>query len=541
MKKFLLISGLIPLLLFSQTKRPKLVVGIVIDQMRYDYLARFWNKFGDGGFKKLINNGYDCKNMNYNYMPTFTGPGHASIYTGTTPANHGIIANTWYDKKSNGYIYCTQDMLVNSVGTNSVYGKMSPKNLLTTTITDELKLATNNKAKVIGISLKDRAAILPAGHRADAAYWYEGGNSGNWISSTYYIKTLPDWVKKVNQENLDNQLLNTPWNTFLPISEYTESIADNNPYEGVFKGEKTPTFPHNLPTLRDSNDNFDLIKATPFGNTILRNFAEATILGENLGKNDVTDFLTISFSSTDYVGHQFGPSSIEVEDTYIRLDKELAQLLAFIDKNIGKDNVLIFLTADHGAVNVPQFLIDNNLPGGYVNAKEIENYLKTYLKTQYNSDSLILNVSNDQIFLNYDYILNKNWNIALIESDIANFLLTKNGIAKVITAENLKSTEFTDGILGDVQRGYNEVRSGDILYVLESGWISSVFKTGTTHGSPYKYDTHVPLLWYGFGVNTGSSNEAIYTPDIAATIAAILNIQPPSGCMGVPIQSLIKK
>lgn len=177
MKKFLLISGLIPLLLFSQTKRPKLVVGIVIDQMRYDYLARFWNKFGDGGFKKLINNGYDCKNMNYNYMPTFTGPGHASIYTGTTPANHGIIANTWYDKKSNGYIYCTQDMLVNSVGTNSVYGKMSPKNLLTTTITDELKLATNNKAKVIGISLKDRAAILPAGHRADAAYWYEGGNS----------------------------------------------------------------------------------------------------------------------------------------------------------------------------------------------------------------------------------------------------------------------------------------------------------------------------------------------------------------------------
>ncbi len=540
MKKIsILLLSFIPFLTLAQ--KPKLVVGIVVDQMRYDYLIRFWDKFGDDGFKKLVNEGFDCKNDNFNYMLTYTGPGHASIYTGTTPENHGIIANTWYNKVSKKYVYCVQDTTVNTIGSTSVNGKMSPKNLLTTTITDELKLATNNKAKVIGISLKDRGAILPAGHSANAAFWFDGNNIGQWISSSYYMKKLPDWLKKLNATNPAEKYLSKPWNTLYPIASYTESIADNNPYEGKFRTEKAPAFPHNLPALRDSNYNYSLIKSTPFGNTILKDLAIATIKGENLGKDKITDFLAISFSCTDYVGHQFGPMSKEIEDTYLRLDKDLGELLKFISTTIGKDNVLIFLTADHGAVNVPQYLIDNKLPGGYFDENLCINNLKNYLEKTYNTDSLIANISNYQVFLNHQYINRKKMNIASIENKIAAFLLTQKGIAKVATATNLKATEFTNRILADVQRGFNQVRSGDVLFVLQSGWIPAGFSTGTTHGSPYNYDTHVPLLWYGFGVNKGNANEAVYTPDIAATVAAILQIQPPSACTGEPIQSVIKK
>lgn len=537
-----IILGLIGLPFFSiaQKQKPKLVVGIVVDQMRYDYLIRFWDKYGEGGFKKLINEGYNCKNANYNYMPTYTGPGHASIYTGTTPENHGIISNTWYNKVANNSMYCTTDYLVNTVGSASSNGKMSPKNMLSTTITDELKLATNNKAKVIGISLKDRGAILPAGHRADAAYWYDGDNVGKWISSSFYMKELPKWVQNVNEINNANKYLNSQWETLLPISSYVESLADNNPYEGVFISESAPVFPHNLPALRDSNFNYSLIKSTPFGNTILKELALAAIKGEDLGKDDITDFLSISFSSTDYVGHQFGPMSVEIEDTYLRLDKDLAELLNYLTKNFEKDELLIFLTADHGAVNVPQYLIDNNLPAGYFDNTKLTNDLKNYLKKEYDTDTLILNISNYQVFLNQEFIKNKNWNVEAIENAVARFLLTQKGVAKAVTASSLKSAEFTDRILANAQRGFHQGRSGDVLYVLESGWIPAGYTTGTTHGSPYNYDTHVPLLWYGAGVRKGASDDLVEIPDIAATIAALLEIQPPSACTGKPIQTLIK-
>jgi predicted AlkP superfamily pyrophosphatase or phosphodiesterase len=357
-------------LAFAQQQKPKLVVGIVIDQMRYDYLDRYWNKFGNDGFKKIINNGFNCKNTHYNYMPTYTGPGHASIYTGTTPENHGIIANDWYDKRQKKYVYCAEDTTVKTIGSTSKDGLMSPKNMITTTITDQLKLNTNFKGKVIGISLKDRGAILPAGHKADAAYWFEGKNTGKWISSSYYFNELPKWVQEVNKKNSANTYLNSPWNTLLPIAEYTASIADNNPYEGLFEGEKTPTFPHNLPALRDSNENYSLIKNTPFGNNITTEMALAAIIGEKLGEDEITDFLALSYSSPDYIGHQFGPMSVEVQDNYLRLDQDIAQLLTYLESKFGKDEVLIFITADHGAVDVPQFLIDNHIPAGYFDKKK---------------------------------------------------------------------------------------------------------------------------------------------------------------------------
>ncbi len=536
MRKFILILMIFPLFAFSQ--KPKLVVGIVVDQMRYDYLTRYWDRYSDDGFKKLINNGFNCKNAHYNYMPTYTGPGHASIYTGTTPENHGIISNTWFDKKTNNYTYCTSDTNYHTLGSSSYYGKMSPSKMFTTTITDELKLATNHKGKTIGISIKDRGAILPAGHKADAAYWFEGGNTGKWISSSYYMNKLPKWLDEINANKPAEKYLKKKWETLYPISSYTNSINDNNPYEATFYTEENPVFPHNLPALRDSNNNYSLIKSTPFGNTILKDLAIAIVQNEKLGIDEYTDFLAVSFSSPDYIGHQYGPMSVEIEDTYLRLDKDLADFINYLESKIGKENILIFLTADHGAVNVPQYLIDNKIPGGYFDEAKFEESLKTYIKQELKSDSIIKNVSNYQVFLEDNIPTAKK---LYIENMIANFILKQEGIAKVITSTSLNSTEFTDRILSSVQRGFNQTRSGDILFVLKSGWIPSTSKKGTTHGSPYHYDTHVPLLWYGGNIETGETDKPVVIPDIAATVAALLGIQTPSACTGQPIKNLIKK
>lgn len=523
----------------AQQQKPKLVVGIVIDQMRYDYLDRYWNKFGNDGFKKIINNGFNCKNTHYNYMPTYTGPGHASIYTGTTPENHGIIANDWYNKRDKKMMYCAEDTTVKTIGSNSKDGLMSPKNMITTTITDQLKLNTNFKGKVIGISLKDRGAILPAGHKADAAYWFEGKNTGKWISSSYYFNELPKWVQEVNKKNSANTYLSKPWNTLLPIAEYTASISDNNPYEGVFDGEKTPTFPHNLPALRDSNENYSLIKNTPFGNNITTEMALAAIIGEKLGEDEITDFLALSYSSPDYIGHQFGPMSVEVQDNYLRLDQDIAQLLTYLESKFGKDEVLIFITADHGAVDVPQFLIDNHIPAGYFDKKKMAADLKAFCITKWNTD-IIENISNGNVFLNHEIITKNNLNTSQIEQEIANYLLTFEGISQTFTANTLKTTVITENIAANIQRGFSQSRSGDIIYVLASGWINDGYKTGTTHGSPYHYDTHVPLLWYGHQIPKGETTKKVVIPDIAATLAVLLNINAPSACTGNPIKDLIK-
>src|ERR1035437_5761903 len=322
---------------FSFTNaQPKLVVGIVVDQMRYDYIQKYWNKFGDEGFKRLVNEGMFCKNVHYNYVPTFTGPGHASIYTGTTPATNGIVSNNWIDKDNKKGIYCAEDKSVNTVGSSSSAGQMSPKNLISSTVGEELKKYSDGKSKVIGIALKDRGAILPAGHNANAAYWYDGSN-GNWITSTYYIKELPQWVNDFNKKESAKKYLSQVWTTSLLIEQYTESDMDDNNCEELFKGKEKPIFPYDLPTLMKDNGGLGLIKSTPFGNSLTKDFAIETIKNENLGKGNADDFLSVSFSSTDYIGHQFGPQSVEVEDCYIRLDKDIAGLLKFLDEWVGKN------------------------------------------------------------------------------------------------------------------------------------------------------------------------------------------------------------
>ncbi|PKP48581.1 MAG: alkaline phosphatase [Bacteroidetes bacterium HGW-Bacteroidetes-12] len=541
MKHFLLALFLAINTLFawSQQKQPKLVVGIVVDQMRYDYLTRFWDKFSENGFKKLVTNGFNCEQTHFNYMPTYTAPGHASIYTGTTPANHGIIANNWYEKETKKTIYCTFDETMKSVGSTGNEGQMSPKNLLVTTIADELKTA-NKTSKVIGISIKDRGAILPAGHQADAAYWFAGEDEGKWISSTYYMQELPKWLNELNQKNTANTYLQQPWQTLLPIHDYTESIADNNPYEEVFDGEKAPIFPHNLPALRKANKNYDLIKTTPFGNTILKELAFEVIKNEQLGKDKITDLLTISFSSTDYIGHQFGPYSVEIQDTYLRLDREIAELLTFLEKQVGENEFLVFLTADHGVADIPQHAIDNKISAGYFDEKKSFKKVNAALFEKFKVENLVANLSNYQLFFNHDLIKEHQLNLIEVENAAVNTMLAQQGISKAVAATSMKSAEFTDKIMGNVQRGFHQVRSGDVLFVLASGWINKWTKKGTTHGSPYNYDTHIPLLWYGTNIKQGVRTEQVAIADIAATLSVLLNIALPSACDGKVIEGLIK-
>lgn len=517
--------------------KPKLVIGIVVDQMRADFIYRYWPKYGKGGFKRLVNEGFFFEDSHYNYVPTYTGPGHASIYTGTTPAIHGIIANNWFDRLSNKKLYCTDDANVHAVGGTEKAGQMSPKNMLATTIGDQLKLSNNSQSKVIGIALKDRGAILPAGHLANAAYWFEG-ESGNWITSSYYMRQLPVWVNAFNHKGLAKSYLNQQWQTLLPLTEYVESTSDDNQFESPFKGEAKPVFPHDLPKLV-SNGGFELIKTTPFANTLTKDFAIQAIQAEKLGKHSVTDMLTVSFSATDYVGHQFAPNSIEVEDTYLRLDKDLAELLTFLDSWIGKNQVLLFLTADHGAMESPAYLASLRIPSGTIKEKELNAAIGKRLQDKY-GQNLLLDYSNQQVFLDYKKIASLELSATEVTDTVADFLMSFNGVAATVNKNVLNSSSFTAGINHYIQLGYHPQRSGDVIVTYAPGWIEADKSTGTTHGSGYNYDTHVPLLWYGWKIATGQSLQAVEITDIATTLALLLEMQAPNGSFGKALPLLIK-
>ncbi|MEZ4811546.1 MAG: alkaline phosphatase PafA [Allomuricauda sp.] len=517
---------------------PKLVVGIIVDQMRYDYLTRFWSQYGEGGFKRLVGEGFNCKNHHFNYAPTSTGPGHTSVYTGTTPATHGIIGNDWYDKEADKEVYCASDDNYNSVGTTSDAGKMSPHRVLTTTITDQLRLHTQKRGKVIAVALKDRGAVLPGGHMANAAYWFEGGQTGNWITSSYYMDALPQWVNDFNASNAV-EAYKKPWTTLKPIDTYLESGTDVNAYEGMLEGETTTTFPHDLPKLWDANGQFGLLRSTPYGNSITADFALKALEAEGLGMDAITDFLAISFSSTDYVGHFYGVNSKEIEDTYLRLDLDLERILNALDQKVGVGQYTVFLTADHGAINVPAYLRDEKVPAGYLDEGAMQERFTEFLKYKYGTTDVVKNVSNFQVFLDHKILANLDIDLDDAEEEIAMELLGYDEVNQVFTAHQMWQNNYTEGIPYIIQNGYNQKRSGDIMFVQRPGFIS-YGRTGSSHGSPMIYDTHVPLLLYGKGIKHGNTVNRTEIPDVAPTIAALLGIAFPNGTTGKPIGEVLE-
>jgi predicted AlkP superfamily pyrophosphatase or phosphodiesterase len=537
MKKLILFLVFVALTSVQAQQRPKLIVGIVIDQMKMEYLYRFSDDFSQNGFKKLTGKGYTYHNMHYNYMPTYTAPGHASIYTGTTPATHGIIGNDWFNRTTGKDMYCTDDAAVTTIGDGSPgEGAMSPKNLLSTTITDELRMATNFKGKVIGMSIKDRGAILPAGHFGNMALWYS--KTGAFISSTFYAEKLPDWVTQFNQEKRYMNYINKGWDLMKPAATYNESLSDNNPYEMKIDKTKDPIFPYDLKKIY-ADKGADILRTTPYGNDILAELAMKAIEKEDLGKDDITDFLTVSFSSTDYVGHAFGPHSMELQDTYLRLDQTLATFLDYLDKTVGKDNYLLFLTADHAGSENPSYLRDNKYDVKNLNANDITKGLKQFSTDTFGVD-LVLDYSNFNLYINKVILKEKELELSKVKQSFKDYLMSQNEVKRVYTEEEILASTGNDYYLNFIFKGFDPKQSGDIVILEKAGYME-YGTTGTTHGSPNSYDTHVPLLFYGWKIKKGESHEKKEITQIAPTIAQKIKIPFPNGTESKVLTEILDK
>jgi predicted AlkP superfamily pyrophosphatase or phosphodiesterase len=538
----LLMLGL-PLLASSQNtkeplSRPKMVVGIVIDQMRYDYLYRFYDKYGEDGFKRMLREGFNCRNHHYHYGNTSTGAGHASVYTGSAPALHGILGNDWYVSETDTRTNCVEDHAVTPVGSQDMKaGQRSPKNLMVTTITDQLRIATNFRSKTVSIALKDRASILPGGHSANHAYWYDGV-SGNWMTSTYYRSVLPGWVKDFNALKLPEKYLSQGWHTLYPISTYRESSGDDQPYEEKLPDNDRAVFPHKLTPA--TGFDYDRIGSTHWGNTLTKEMAIAAVKGENLGKGGFTDFLALSFSAPDGVGHRFGPNSIEQQDLYLRLDRELADLFQFLDNWTGKGEYTVFLTADHGVMDVPEFLVENKIPAQRYNTNSVYQHIKDVVSAEFGDENFIKAISLRQIYLDKQKMRQKGVTIDQIQEVIREKMVRFPEISDVLNLGKLRSESITDYQKTLYLNEYNRKRSGDLLIVFQPGWIGRP-RVGTTHGSPYNYDTHVPFVLFGWGITQGETLSRTHISDIAPTISALLRILPPSGSIGDVVEQALKK
>ena len=517
--------------------RPKLVVGIVIDQMRWDYLYRYYNQYGSGGFRRLLNEGYSCENAMINYLPSFTAVGHTCIFTGSVPALDGITGNDWTDQLTGKSTYCTGDTSVSTVGSSSHEGDMSPRNLLVSTITDELRIATNFQSKVVGISLKDRAAILPAGHTGNAAFWLDDTN-GHFISSTYYMQKLPDWVNQFNNANNLIKLISNDWNPLFPLDRYSQSDSINQPYEGKLKDETDAVFPLKIREAYERNKGS--FRPTPFGNTLTLDFARASIEGYQLGSGKATDFLTINCASTDYVGHMFGPNSVEIEDTYLRLDQDLEKFFTFLDTKIGKGQYTVFLTADHGAAHAIGYMKKHSLPAELWHSQPLVDSLNISLATLFGVNHLVRSGMNYQINFDMDAIYTRHLNFDSIKKVTVAFLERQPGIAYAVDVSKIGELPVPEPLKSMIINGYNFKRSGAVQIVLQPGWFEGSSKTGTTHGTWNPYDTHIPLIFMGWGISQGRSHAVVHMTDISATIAALLHIQEPNGSIGVPIEGLLK-
>ncbi len=516
-------------------ERPKLVVGLVIDQMRWDYLFRYYNRYGNGGFKRLMNQGFSYDNMFIPYTPAVTASGHTCLYTGSVASVNGIVGNDWVERDSGIDMYCAQDKSVNTVGSFSNQGQMSPKNMLVTTIGDELRLATNFKSRVFGIALKDRGGIFAAGHSANAAYWFDD-STGNWITSTYYMNNLPNWVSSFNNSRKVDSMMRVDWNLLYDISKYDQSRADDEKYERPLQHETTVTFPHSYRSLIGKN--YYPFRQSPFGNTITFDFAKKMIKQERLGMNGQADMLCVSLSSTDYIGHRFGPNSLEVEDTYLRLDKDLESFLNYLDATIGKGNYLFFLSSDHGIPQVPDFMKENNMPGGSLRKSDLKKELNLLCVQKFGVNNLIKAIHDYQVYIDNFLIDSAKLDVGIVKATIIQCLKIKPEVINVFDYDSFDKVVMPATHKEMFAKGYYYKRSGDIQFILKPQY-SDVLSIGTEHGTMYNYDTHIPMLWYGWKIRKGSTNRQVYMTDVAPTISALLSIQMPNGSVGKVLEELV--
>jgi predicted AlkP superfamily pyrophosphatase or phosphodiesterase len=521
--------------------KPKLVIGIVVEQLRFDQLEKFRDRFGENGIRRLINEGTYYKNALFDYMLTQSAPGHATISTGTEPSIHGITSDNWYQPLKNEMIYCTKDSEVRPVGGSFEAGLQSPVNLIASTFSDELKMATNGRAKVFSVGLKESSAILSAGHASNGVFWYDN-HTGTWMSSTYYMDSLTAWVNDFNALMFSESYLNNPWTLFRPPSEYKDCLPDSNSFETGFNGVNY--FPYDLKKMSSKGlinpkRDFSLLRETPFGNTFTNEFAIRLIKEEGLGKDDAIDFLSICYSSTDYIGHRFGPSSVEMGDALLRLDHDIELLLKYVNDSVGKKNVLIYFTAAHGISEIPSILEKNHIPTGYFNQNQALQLLKSYLNAVYGQGDWVKGYYEKQIFLNRILIEDAKIPLEDIQKKIARFLVQFSGVSSAHPYSAFEANDFTSGHLRKIINSFSPQRSGDIIITLNPGWVEkSDFVTN--HNSPYEYDSHVPLIWYGWTMNRASVTRQVNLTDIAATLSSLCKVPYPNACTGEPLNELLR-
>lgn len=522
-------------------EKPRLVIGIVVEQLRYDQIERLRNRFSENGIRRLLNEGTYFKNASYNYILTQSAPAHATIATGTEPSIHGITSDSWYMPLKNEMMYCTHDITVGPVGGSFEAGLHSPVNLLASTFSDELKMSANGKAKVFSIGLKESSAILSAGHSANGVYWYDNV-TGSWMSGTWYMDSLVAWVNDFNALRLSDAYLNNPWTLLKQKEDYADCLPDSNRYEAGFNGVNY--FPYDLKkmsakVLLSSKRDYSVLRETPFGNSFTCDFAIRLMREERLGKDDITDFLSVNFSATDNIGHRFGPSSVEIADAIFRLDRDVEQLLNYLNDSVGKKNYLVYFTSAHGVSEIPSVLEKNRVPTGYFKQTQALQLLKSYLNAVYGQGDWVKGYFEKQIFLNRILIEDAKIPLEDIQKKVARFLVQFSGVASAYPYTAFEANDFNNGHLKRIVNSYSPQRSGDIIITLNPGWVEkSDFVTN--HNSPYEYDSHVPLIWYGWTVNRSSITRKVSMTDIAPTLSSLCKVPYPNACTGEPLIELMR-
>ncbi len=521
------------------SEKPRLIVEIVASQMRFDYLTRYWDKFSDGGFKMLVNDGASCKNARYSYLLTQAYPGIAAISTGANPSIHGIISDSWFSRVNGEVVDAVADEKTTTTGGSFASGRASAKNLVTSTLGDEICL-NNPQSKVVSIALDAGSAILMAGHSASGIYWLDT-EKGGWVSSSYFSDSLPAWVDTLNAKSLAKLYAEKEWKAINPIQAYeeTDTLTARTPEGKKRVSDKIKLLIDGIIGKSEPATSYKKLLETPFGNSLTKDMAIASILGESLGSDENTDLLCITFSANRYITRKFGPHSIEMEDTYLRLDRELAHFLQFLATQVGKENVLVVLTSDQGVSSTPEFLEKSKIPGGYFDPKKAMVLLGSYLNALYGQGSWITGYHEKQIYLNRRLIEDSNINLAEMQQKVADFMLEFSGVANSATAHTLQSANFANGIMVKFQNSYNQRRSGDVIINLEPGWVE---RNGsiTSGNSAYDYDTHVPLIWYGWKVKRRVITSPVNIYDIAPTLSSLLGITWPNGSMGSPVRELVE-
>jgi len=521
---------------------PKLVVGVVVDQMRVDFIYRFWDNFEEGGFKRLVNEGAFCRDAQYPYSNTDTGPGHASIFTGSVPAYHGIVANDPYDRRLKRVGYCVEDTSAIVLGVDEKTMGLSPRPLLASTLADEMERASGGKAITIGISLKDRSAILPMGRTADAAYWFHDMRVA-FVSSNWYMEELPAWIKTFNQHHGAATYMSGTWDLLLPIDRYHSPLPDNNPFESPLPGANAPVLPVDLDTLAKGKNATTAFINTPGANTILTDLALDAIKAEGLGADAITDLLSVSYSATDKLGHRMGPLALEVEDMYLRLDLEIARLLKGLDERVGKDAYTLFLTADHGAPDVPAYRASLGASAGYMDLKAVEDKVGSALVKTYGAGAWVLAVDDEKLFLDRELVRSKGLAIQSVQSIAAEAARTVPGMYDVYTAHDLEHATSSSSTRWLVTNGHHPDRGSDLYFVDLPGHIATYPASparGTDHGGTWMYDTHVPLIFFGKGIEQGEFVKRVQITDVAPTIAMLIGCSLPDATVGQAIPEVLK-